>query len=121
VTAVLAARFANGFLVRDLRLMRGDPEPVFAGELFRRDFQMNLTLSGERHFLQFRVLTEMQRWILLLQFMDRGGQLHLILAIRGFDRERIDGLQCLDFDPAESRFRRGHASSAPGSRGTVSE
>src|SRR5665213_3584622 len=66
VTAVLARRFLDRFLVRHARLMRADLEPVLAHKLFGCDLKMNLALSRQRHLLQLGVLFEMQRGVFFL-------------------------------------------------------
>ena len=93
VAAALARSLSDGFLIGHARRVHIELEAIFARQLFRGDLQMDFALSQKRDFAQCRVLFEQQRRIFLLQSVDRGGQLHLVLAIRRFDRQLVNGRQ----------------------------
>ena len=95
VAAALRHRLADGFLVGHAGRMGVELDPVFAHHLFDRDLEVDFALAGQRHFVQFGVLLEHQRRLFLDQLGDGGGQLDLVLAVSGFDRQPVDRRQHL--------------------------
>src|SRR6516225_2757371 len=93
VPSALRRAFADRLLVGHARRMRDELEPVLAFELLDRNLEMDLALPGERDLVQLCTLFYMDRRIFLAQFLDGGGELHLVLAVGGADRQAIDGRQ----------------------------
>ena len=87
----LGRRLSDRFLVGNARPIGGNPEAVFVLQLVDRDPEMHLALAPEDELMGIGVLLIGNRGILVANLGERGGELDLVAAIGGIDRQAVDG------------------------------
>jgi len=65
-------------------------QAVFGGKPIHRDAKMHLALAEQGHLMQFGILVEVERGILVAQFCNRAAELDLVLPVGGGDRKAVN-------------------------------
>ncbi len=99
---------ADRLLVADLRPARLDRQVVAQLQPLQRDLQMDVALAVQQQFVGIGIVVEAERGILLRQLRQGRRQLHLVIAVLGIDRQRIQRRQRLrPFESARRLAARG--------------
>ncbi len=98
VAAVLANRLAHGFAVADGRRVALHLDAVAALEAADHRVQMLVVDALEADFVVGIVMLDDEPGVLLGQPLQRAGQLDVVLAVGGLDRERAIARRIVDLD-----------------------